>query len=236
MREYSVDIEARVKRWPEDGGEPDALEALLEILPELGAMGAIVHGRLPQVAGARFHVAADEPEEAVPRALWIFREAAGKVGLVLAGIERVEAVTDERLGRDLEEPIEQDPYLGVTEVARLLGVSRQRVSELRSRPGFPEPVAELASGPVWRGWQLRRFVEEWPRRPGRPRADEELAAVFRAIPVEALQRLAPREREVVELVRAGRSIERVAEDLGLKRATVRAYLRRGVEKVSPASR
>jgi len=232
MKEYSVDIEARVERWPQDGDEADAMGALLEELPLLGAMGAVVHGRLPEVVGARFHVAAAEPEEAVPGALRIFRTAAERAGFILREVEWLEAVTDERLQRELERPIEQDPYLGVTEVARLLGVSRQRVSELRGRPGFPEPVAELASGPIWRGWQLRRFLEEWPRRPGRPRADEELAAACRTLPLEALGRLAPREREVVELVRVGRPIERVAEDLGLKRATVRAYLRRGIQRGS----
>lgn len=102
--EYSVDIEARVEGWPQGGDERDALEALLEVLPDLRAMGAVVHGRFPEVAGARFHVAADEPEEAVTHALGIFRAAAGRAHIALGAIEAVEAVTDERLRRELEEP------------------------------------------------------------------------------------------------------------------------------------
>lgn len=57
------------------------------MLPDLGAMAAIVHGRFPEVAGARFHVAADEPEEAVARALGTFRAAAGRAHIALGAIE-----------------------------------------------------------------------------------------------------------------------------------------------------
>ncbi len=38
---------------------------------------------------------------------------------------------------------------GVTEVAEVLGVSRQRLSKLRERPDFPDPIGELAQGLVW---------------------------------------------------------------------------------------
>jgi eukaryotic-like serine/threonine-protein kinase len=38
---------------------------------------------------------------------------------------------------------------GVTEVAELLGVSRQRLAKLRERPDFPDPIGELAVGPIW---------------------------------------------------------------------------------------
>jgi len=62
---------------------------------------------------------------------------------------------------------------GVTEVAELLGVSRQRVAKLRERPDFPDPLGELAQGPVWdldavQAWQgsgLRQSTA------GRPRAE-----------------------------------------------------------------
>jgi eukaryotic-like serine/threonine-protein kinase len=38
---------------------------------------------------------------------------------------------------------------GVTEVADVLGVSRQRLAKLRDRADFPSPLGELAQGPVW---------------------------------------------------------------------------------------
>jgi predicted DNA-binding transcriptional regulator AlpA len=58
--------------------------------------------------------------------------------------------------------------VGVSELAELLGVSRQRASELANSKTFPKPVAQLSSGPVWVEAAVRRYENEWPRRPGRP--------------------------------------------------------------------
>jgi predicted DNA-binding transcriptional regulator AlpA len=55
--------------------------------------------------------------------------------------------------------------VGLTEIATVLEVSRQRVDQLSRVPGFPVPVAELASGRIW----LRSDIEEWARREGRIR-------------------------------------------------------------------
>lgn len=53
--------------------------------------------------------------------------------------------------------------VGVAEVADMLGVTRTRVSQLASVPGFPAPVARLAAGPVWD----RKDVEAWAKETGR---------------------------------------------------------------------
>jgi predicted DNA-binding transcriptional regulator AlpA len=53
--------------------------------------------------------------------------------------------------------------VGVAEIADLLGVSRTRVSQLANSPGFPEPAARLAAGPVWE----RAPIEQWARDTGR---------------------------------------------------------------------
>lgn len=47
--------------------------------------------------------------------------------------------------------------MGTSEIARRLGVSRQRASQLTAHPNFPSPASRLAMGPVWR----RRDVERW---------------------------------------------------------------------------
>jgi hypothetical protein len=39
---------------------------------------------------------------------------------------------------------------GVCEVAELLGVSRQRVSQLAEKPDFLKPIDRIAAGPGWR--------------------------------------------------------------------------------------
>lgn len=53
--------------------------------------------------------------------------------------------------------------MGTTEVAQLLGISRQRVHQIATADGFPEPVARLAAGPVWESAD----VEDWAREQGR---------------------------------------------------------------------
>jgi serine/threonine protein kinase len=61
---------------------------------------------------------------------------------------------------------------GVTEVAELLGVSRQRLAKLRERADFPDPIGQLAQGAVWD----LDAVEAWhgsssrTSGPGRPKA------------------------------------------------------------------
>lgn len=58
--------------------------------------------------------------------------------------------------------------LGVAEIAGRLGVSRQRVHQIRQRGGFPAPVAQLASGDVWDAADIDAWIATWVRRPGRP--------------------------------------------------------------------
>jgi hypothetical protein len=44
-----------------------------------------------------------------------------------------------------------DDLVGVFEIASMLGVSRQRVDQLsRADAAFPDPVAELHAGRIWR--------------------------------------------------------------------------------------
>lgn len=51
--------------------------------------------------------------------------------------------------------------MGTSEVAALLGVSRQRVLVIARQPGFPKPVAVLKMGNVWRGEDIRRWTSEY---------------------------------------------------------------------------
>ncbi|OBF19681.1 serine/threonine protein kinase (plasmid) [Mycobacterium kubicae] len=62
---------------------------------------------------------------------------------------------------------------GMTEVAQLLGVSTQRAAALRDRPDFPDPVGEIAQGPIWdldvvAGWNGSGLRQT---KAGRPKAE-----------------------------------------------------------------
>ncbi|MFI5814863.1 hypothetical protein ACIA7S_28390 [Streptomyces sp. NPDC051643] len=81
----------------------------------------------------------------------------------------VELMTEDEFDRRLTQtPL---PALaGLSEVGEILGVTRQRVSQLvAERDDFPPIVAQLKSGPVFIAGQIRAFKERWDRSPGRPR-------------------------------------------------------------------
>ncbi len=64
--------------------------------------------------------------------------------------------------------IEVTPELvGVSEAASLLGWDRRRVVTYAERGAFPEPVASLASGRVWRREDVEAFGRDRARRPRR---------------------------------------------------------------------
>ena len=43
--------------------------------------------------------------------------------------------------------------VGVAEIAQMFGVSRQRVSKISQEDDFPEPIAILKAGRIWRRLQ-----------------------------------------------------------------------------------
>lgn len=57
--------------------------------------------------------------------------------------------------------------VGVTEIAERLGWDRRRVSTYIARGSFPEPLAKLAGGRVWRWEDVERVAIErgWVPRP-----------------------------------------------------------------------
>lgn len=117
--------------------------------------------------GAGFSVQASNAVEAVARAREVFERAAAAAGLPPWPLARVEAQTEEELELELARPSFPD-LLGVAELAERLGVSRQRAWTVTGRPDFPEPLARLKATPVWTADSVRRFLETWPRKAGRP--------------------------------------------------------------------
>jgi hypothetical protein len=117
--------------------------------------------------GAGFSVQAADAVEAVARAREVFERAARSAGLPRWPLARVEAQTERELELELTRPSFPD-LVGVAELAEQLGVSRQRAWTVTGRPNFPKPVARLKATPVWTAGSVRRFLEAWPRKAGRP--------------------------------------------------------------------
>lgn len=169
--EYAVSIEVEVSPPSE------RIEVLLEDLTDLlehvgGAVGATL-APVPAV-DVTLTLAADRIGEAEDLAEHLVAEMLGKVGLQVLGVVRREAMTVQVQDRLLERPLIPE-LVGVSEVASLLGVSKQRLSELRTRADFPQPIVMLAAGPVWARPSLNHFIAGWSRKPGRPRKPAEAA-------------------------------------------------------------
>jgi len=67
-------------------------------------------------------------------------------------------------------------FVGVSEVAELLGVSKQRAWTLARRPDFPPPAKVLKATPVWLKRSITAWREQWERKSGRPRKRVEKTA------------------------------------------------------------
>lgn len=66
--------------------------------------------------------------------------------------------------------------MGQAEIVAFFGMKhRQQFADLRAHKShpFPDPVAELKMGPVWRAEDVEEWAKGWDRRPGRPRKKKE---------------------------------------------------------------
>lgn len=49
--------------------------------------------------------------------------------------------------------------VAVAEIARMLRLSRQRVTQVTAKPGFPAPIARLGVGKIWAYEDVRAWAE-----------------------------------------------------------------------------
>lgn len=144
----------------EGPGEPSD-ERLADLAEHVARWHGVASGGGGRIA-ARLTVDSDTPAGAVAGAVEAVREW-------IVEPDTLEVATMKRLDeRNAHPPVE---LVGVAEVAELLGVARQRVSELGRTGRLPAPAARLAAGPVWERPAVERFAAEWRRRPGRPRSE-----------------------------------------------------------------
>lgn len=169
MTWYSVYVATRNPA----GGEAQAeLPGLDDFADALAAYSGSVAGGQAGWSGTVSYEA-DSPVDAAYNGHEIVLTFAYKASLPMWPVVRVEAVDHDELARDLANPLFPD-LIGAAEAAQLLGVSRQRIHDMRkTTPGFPHPAVEVAMGPLWTVHSIERFVETWTRRPGRPAAVHE---------------------------------------------------------------
>lgn len=162
--DYSIHVEAAGDPMDPDPYE-DALAALGPLVAE--HHGSVTGRTTSDRVGITITVDADSIPEAVMHGERIFDNATIDAGFPAQWpTVRFEVLTQ----AELEAELAERPYdlVGAAEVAELLGVQRQRVTQLQTRAGFPAPVAVLRAGPVWTRASLNRFAAQWTRKPGRP--------------------------------------------------------------------
>ena len=57
--------------------------------------------------------------------------------------------------------LKPEHLLGTNEVAKMLGVSKQRIHAIRKHSKFPKPIVILAATPVWDAREVDAFLKEW---------------------------------------------------------------------------
>ena len=169
--DWSVLIEAEA---PEGAAEAIDEETLERFATELQIHSPAVSAT-SDTWSARVYASGVSPLAAADGACHVVELAAKEVGLPAWPLVRVEVVTEEVLDRELAVSNFPD-ILGTAEVTELLGVSRQRLHELRGAGRFPRPIKELASGPLWLRPTVESFLRTWERKPGRPSAKAALEA------------------------------------------------------------
>ena len=151
---YSVGIES--EGGPLDPDDPkvdrlvDALEARKDIAGPVVSWGGLAGG-----PGVRLSLRAGDPAAAVALATAVFAKALIEADVEAAQVAFAEVMTEEYMDRWLGQPARE--YVGLAEIAKILGVSKQRVYELRRREDFPKPIAALAAGPVWDRMSLNQI-------------------------------------------------------------------------------
>lgn len=164
MKGWTVSIEV--------AGEPtgyDLQPGLEELVDHLAPYGAAVSA---SPDGSRYSVTLSiEGIETCPDAIRValtqYVQYRDKAGLPPWHPVRIEAMTFDEHDRQLAQPAYPE-LVGIAEIAAMFHVARQRASELRTRRGFPKPVANLRAGPVWIKSQVEHFAQTWDRKPGRP--------------------------------------------------------------------
>lgn len=119
-----------------------------------------------------------QPERGVNVTVWIdgvdVVEAVPAARRVAASVIDADPIGVSSLDDDEYERMADAPtlprLLSAPDVADVLGVSRQRVHQLRTMAAFPAPVVELRTGPIWDARAIDRFDRDWKRKPGRPAA------------------------------------------------------------------
>ncbi len=162
---YSAYLEARAPAGADPVVDECAADALMDLLEKYDGVVSASDGSW----GGTISIDAPSASDAAFIAGGIIEERAGKAGMPVWPVVRVEVTRQDLLDTLNEQPTLPE-LVSVPEAAEILGVSPQRVHELAATNAtFPGPVYELRTGKLWLRAAVEAFSQRWERKPGRPR-------------------------------------------------------------------
>jgi len=142
-------------------------ETLLEILKDSPGSTSYL---TPRGWVVTFRVGADDTihqlSEATEAARVAIRLALREAKMPGAAVVREETVHESSFGDELARRGHEE-LIDSAGVCARLGVSRQRLYQLRQTTWFPEPVSAAGTRPLWRERDIVDLAETWVRRSGR---------------------------------------------------------------------
>lgn len=167
MTGYTIHLTTRNPAGGDPQGGLAGVDAFVDqLIPHSGAVAG-------GAAGYAATISIDAPThlEAAITGTGVVQAAARNAGLPAWPVVRLEVLTNDEADRDLAIPTLPDMVSGQI-AADILGVTRQRLHQLRDNPRFPDPLLEQPGAILWARAAIDRFAEIWERKPGRPpRAD-----------------------------------------------------------------
>ena len=140
---------------------------VIEIVDHFSEFGAVTESHQgSSLLGVSIEIEATDAIDAFTK----FQTFADKFAEHVSGASVVEVnvMTEEQKEKELAKPLLPE-VAGLSEVAELANVSKQRANSLVKNKSFPEPITELASGKIWWKPAVAQWVDNWTRTPGRPR-------------------------------------------------------------------
>lgn len=134
-------------------------ELVFEISSQLGHMAAVVSLSQDFMASAiALTVDANTWEGALKVAKNAVRETLQDLGIE-AVVTSVMLQNEDAFQQELREPVYPE-VVGYAEIAKMAGLSRQRIRQLAEKPVFPKPVIRTAQGPLYSAHAVERWLEE----------------------------------------------------------------------------
>ena len=161
MAEYAVHVTTTARLDPDDDRAWD--ELIEQLAPYAAALGS--EGPAGERLSAQLTVAAGDLRDAGEAGCAGVLVALAGLGIA-AAVVAVEVTTGDEFARRQDVPRQVDDLASTSEIAELLGVSRQRVLQLAKAPGFPPARRLGARGLHWSRAAVSRFAATWKRSPG----------------------------------------------------------------------